>query len=251
VSETIKVAVIGAAGRMGAEACRAVEGADDLELVGRFGQGDELGDLAGADVVVEFSVPDASPANVAHCVEQGVHVVVGTTGWDEGRLQALRERLAAAHPQVGVLIAPNFAIGAILMMRFAQEAARFYESVEVIELHHPAKVDAPSGTAARTAALIAAARAEAGVGDVPDATTQDPDGARGARVDGIPVHSVRLRGLVAHQEVLLGGVGEMLTLRHDSFDRTSFMPGVLAGVRAVSDHPGLTVGLEHFLGLDD
>ncbi|GAB3079081.1 4-hydroxy-tetrahydrodipicolinate reductase [Pedococcus soli] len=250
MSESTRVAVIGAAGRMGAEVCRAVESADGLELVGRFDQGDELGDLAGAGVVVEFSVPDASPANVRHCVEQGVHVVVGTTGWDEPRLEALRETLAE-HPEVGVLIAPNFAIGAILMMRFAQEAARFYESVEVIELHHPAKVDAPSGTAARTASLIAAARAEARIGDVPDATTQDPDGARGARVDGIPVHSVRLRGLVAHQEVLLGGVGEMLTLRHDSFDRTSFMPGVLAGVRAVGDHPGLTVGLEHVLGLDD
>ncbi|WP_406831398.1 4-hydroxy-tetrahydrodipicolinate reductase [Pedococcus sp. KACC 23699] len=250
MSESTTVAVIGAAGRMGAEVCRAVEAADDLELVGRFDQGDELGDLAGAQVVVEFSVPDASPANVAHCVEQGVHVVVGTTGWDESRLDALRGILAE-HPGVGVLVAPNFAIGAILMMRFAQEAARFYESVEVIELHHPAKVDAPSGTAARTASLIAAARAEAGIGEVPDATTHDPDGARGARVDGIPVHSVRLRGLVAHQEVLLGGVGEMLTLRHDSFDRTSFMPGVLAGVRAVGEHPGLTVGLEHFLGLDD
>jgi 4-hydroxy-tetrahydrodipicolinate reductase len=250
MSESTTVAVIGAAGRMGAEVCRAVEAADGLELVGRFDHGDELGDLGGAQVVVEFSVPDASPANVRHCVERGVHVVVGTTGWDESRLDALREVLAE-HPGTGVLIAPNFAIGAILMMRFAQQAARFYESVEVIELHHPAKVDAPSGTAARTASLIAAARAEAGVGDVPDATTQDPDGARGARVDGIPVHSVRLRGLVAHQEVLLGGVGEMLTLRHDSFDRTSFMPGVLAGVRAVGDHPGLTVGLEHFLGLDD
>ncbi len=250
MSETIKVAVVGAAGRMGAQVCQAVEGADDLVLVGRFDQDDELGELAGAQVVVEFSVPEASPANVAYCVEQGVHVVVGTTGWDPARLQTLRDTLVD-HPGVGVLIAPNFAIGAILMMRFAQEAARFYESVEVIELHHPAKVDAPSGTAARTASLIAAARAEAGVGDVPDATTQDPDGARGARVDGIPVHSVRLRGLVAHQEVLFGGVGEMLTLRHDSFDRASFMPGVLAGVRAVGDHPGLTVGLEHVLGLDD
>ena len=235
---------------MGGEVCRAVEAAGDLELVGRFDQGDDLGDLAGADVVVEFSVPDASPGNVAHCVDRGVDVVVGTTGWDDTRLESLRGALAE-HPEVGVLIAPNFAIGAILMMRFAQEAARFYESVEVIELHHPAKVDAPSGTAARTASLIGAARAEAGLGDVPDATTQDPGGARGARVDGVPVHSVRLRGLVAHQEVLFGGEGEMLTLRHDSFDRSSFMPGVLAGVRAIGDHPGLTVGLEHVLGLDD
>lgn len=244
------VAVIGAGGRMGATVCRAVEEADDLELVGRFDVGDELGDLGGADVVVEFSVPDASPANVAHCVERGVHVVVGTTGWSEERLASLRAQ-AADHPEVGVLIAPNFALGAVLMMAFAAQAARFYESVEVVELHHPDKVDAPSGTAARTADLIGAAREDAGLAPVPDATTTDPDGARGARVHGIPVHSVRLRGLVAHQEVLLGNAGEMLTIRHDSFDRVSFMPGVLAGVRAVADHPGVTVGLEHYLGLGD
>ena len=248
MSDAIRVAVIGANGRMGSEVCRAVEAADGLELAGRFDAGDDLGDLGGAQVVVEFSVPDASPANVAYCVERGVHVVVGTTGWDDARLDALRGQLAE-HPGVGVLIAPNFAIGAILMMRFAEQAARFYESVEIIELHHPNKVDAPSGTAARTAHLLAAARSDAGLGEVPDATTQDPDGTRGGRVDGIPVHSVRLRGLVAHQEVLLGGEGEMLTLRHDSFDRSSFMPGVLEGVRQVGAHPGLTVGLEHYLGL--
>ena len=244
------VAVIGAGGRMGATVCRAVEEADDLELVGRFDVGDELGDLGGADVVVEFSVPDASPANVAHCVERGVHVVVGTTGWSAERLATLRDQ-AAGHPEVGVLIAPNFALGAVLMMAFAAKAARFYESVEVVELHHPDKVDAPSGTAARTADLVGTAREDAGLAPVPDATTSDPDGARGARVHGIPVHSVRLRGLVAHQEVLLGNAGEMLTIRHDSFDRVSFMPGVLAGVRAVADHPGVTVGLEHYLGLGD
>jgi 4-hydroxy-tetrahydrodipicolinate reductase len=235
---------------MGQQACRAVEAADDLELVGRYGRGDDLGDLGGAQVVVDLTVPDSSPDVVAHCVERDVHVVVGTTGWDDARLGALRQQLAD-HPHVGVLIAPNFAIGAILMMRFAAQAARFFESVEVVELHHPAKVDAPSGTAARTARMIGEARREAGLGDVPDATTHDPDGARGARVDGIPVHSVRLRGLVAHQEVLLGGPGELLTIRHDSFDRESFMPGVLAGVRAVADHPGVTVGLEHYLGLGD
>ena len=244
------VAVIGAGGRMGSTVCRAVEEAADLELVGRFDVGDDLGDLAGADVVVEFSVPDASPANVAHCVERGVHVVVGTTGWSPDRVATLREQVGP-DPRVGVLIAPNFAIGAVLMMAFAERAARFYESVEVIELHHPDKVDAPSGTAARTAQLIGAAREDAGLPPVPDATTHDPDGARGARVHGIPVHSVRLRGLVAHQEVLLGAPGEMLTIRHDSFDRVSFMPGVLAAVRAVSEHPGVTVGLEHYLGLGD
>ena len=254
MTDVVAVAVIGASGRMGSQVCAAVEAADDLDLVGRFDVGDPLGDLEGADVVVEFSVPEASPHNVAHCVERGVHVVVGTTGWTPEGLADL-ERTIASAPRahtgagVGVLVAPNFAIGAILMMSFAQQAARFYESVEVIELHHPAKVDAPSGTAGRTAALVAAAREKAGMGPVPDATTHDPDGARGARVDGIPVHSVRLRGLVAHQEVLLGGEGEMLTLRHDSFDRSSFMPGVLEGVRRVSDHPGLTVGLEHYLGL--
>jgi 4-hydroxy-tetrahydrodipicolinate reductase len=239
---------------MGSEAVRAVEGARGLSLVGAYGSGDDLGDLGGADVAVELTVPGASPANVAHCVGRGVHVVVGTTGWDDARLETLRAQLADAPPAVsgagvGVLIAPNFAIGALLMMSFAAKAAPFFESVEVIELHHPDKVDAPSGTAARTAAMIGQARSAAGCPPPPDATTDDPDGARGARVDGIPVHSVRLRGLTAHQEVLLGNAGEMLTLRHDSFDRVSFMPGVIAAVRAVGDHPGLTVGLEHYLGL--
>ena len=242
------VAVIGAAGRMGGAVCAALEAADDLELVGRFDVGDELGDLAGAQVVVEFSVPSASLTNVSHCVGRGVHVVVGTTGWDDDRLAQLRKALAQ-QPAVGVLIAPNFAIGAVLMMRFAEQAARFYESVEVIELHHPDKVDAPSGTAARTASLIAAARRAAGLGAVPDATSSGLAGARGADVEGVRVHSVRLRGLVAHQEVLLGGVGEQLSIRHDSYDRASFMPGVLAAVRAIAGRPGLTVGLEHVLDL--
>ncbi len=244
----IKVSVIGAAGRMGSEVCRAVEAAPGLTLVGSFDQGDDLGDLGGADVVVEFSVPDASASNVAHCIDRGTHVVVGTTGWTDDKLAVVRSQLSAK-PEVGVLIAPNFAIGAILMMSFAQQAAKYYESVEVVELHHPDKVDAPSGTAARTASMIARARQDAGLADVPDATTSDPEGARGARVDGIHVHALRLRGLVAHQEVLFGATGELLTLRHDSFDRVSFMPGVLEGVREVRDHPGLTVGLENYLGL--
>jgi 4-hydroxy-tetrahydrodipicolinate reductase len=245
----IRVSVIGAAGRMGSTVCRTVEAAPDTELVGRYDMGDDLGDLGGADVVVEFSVPGSAGANVAHCIDRGRHVVVGTTGWTPQALATVTSQLAE-RPGVGVLIAPNFAIGAILMMSFAQQAARFYESVEIVELHHPDKVDAPSGTAARTASLVASARRDAGLGDVPDATTSDPGGARGARVDGIPVHALRLRGLVAHQEVLLGATGELLTIRHDSFDRVSFMPGVMAGVRQVGDHPGLTVGLEHYLGLD-
>lgn len=233
---------------MGTAACAAVDDAPDLTLVGRYDAGDDLGDLGGAQVAVDFTVPDSSPANVAHCVERGVHAVVGTTGWTPERIGALKAKLAE-HDSVGVLIAPNFAIGALLMMSFAQQAARFYESVEIVETHHPAKVDAPSGTAARTAELIAAARADAGLGPVPDATISDPDGARGAAVAGIHVHAQRLRGRVAHQEVSFGGEGEALTIRHDSFDRVSFMPGVLAGIRAVPEHPGLTVGLEHFLGL--
>ncbi len=248
MSDVTRVSVIGAAGRMGSEVCRAVEAADGLDLVGRFDAGDDLGDLAGADVVVEFSVPDSSEGNVLHCVERGVDVVVGTTGWDDAKVGRLRAAVERADG-VGVLVAPNFAVGAVLMMSFARQAARFYESVEVVELHHPNKVDAPSGTAARTADLIGTAREEAGLGPVPDATREDPDGARGARVHGVPVHAVRLRGLVAHQEVLFGQEGEMLTLRHDSFDRVSFMPGVIAAVRAVGSRPGLTVGLEHYLGI--
>jgi 4-hydroxy-tetrahydrodipicolinate reductase len=244
----IKVSVIGAAGRMGSTVCRTVEAAPDTQLVGTYDMGDDLGDLGGADVVVEFSVPGSAGANVAHCIDRGRHVVVGTTGWTPDALAKVSSQLLGK-PGVGVLIAPNFAIGAILMMSFAQQAARFYESVEIVELHHPDKVDAPSGTAARTASLIARARQDAGLGDVPDATSSDPGGARGARVDGIPVHALRLRGLVAHQEVLMGAAGELLTIRHDSFDRVSFMPGVMAGVRQVGDHPGLTVGLEHYLGL--
>src|SRR5690349_2125843 len=240
---------------MGSRVCAAVEAAGDLRLVGTYDLDDDLGDLGGADVVVEFSVPDASPRNVAHCVSQGVHCVVGTTGWDDARLAALEGEIAGAPPSregtgVGVLIAPNFAIGAILMMGFAAQAARFYESVEIIELHHPDKVDAPSGTARRTAELVAEARREAGSGPIPDATTTALDGARGADVEGIRVHGVRLRGLIAHQEVLFGDEGETLTIRHDSMARVSFMAGVLLGVRSIVTTPGLTVGLEHFMDLD-
>lgn len=233
---------------MGSTVCQAVAAAGDLQLVGQYDQGDDLSQLRGADVVVEFSVPSASPGNVQAALEAGAHVVVGTSGWDDERLAELRDRLRG-YPGRGVLIAPNFAIGALLMMSFARQAARFYESVEILELHHPDKVDAPSGTAARTAALIAAARTEAGMPEVPDATTTDPLGARGAAVEGIHVHAVRLRGLVAHQEVLFGAAGESLSVRHDTFDRASFMPGVLAAVRAVDTRPGLTLGLEHILGL--
>lgn len=250
MTEQLAVAVLGANGRMGAEAVKAVEAAPDMKLVAALGRGDSLEELvnAGARVVVDLTVPESTEANVRFAVEHGMHAVVGTTGWDAGRLGGL-EGLLGRNAGVGVLIAPNFALGSVLASAFAARAARYFESVEVIELHHPDKVDAPSGTAVRTAQLIAAERAAAGVGASPDATTTELAGARGCDVDGIRVHSVRLRGLVAHQEVLLGGPGEQLTLRHDSFDRASFMPGVLLGVRNVAGHPGLTVGLDGYLDL--
>jgi 4-hydroxy-tetrahydrodipicolinate reductase len=232
---------------MGRQVCAAVQAAPDLDLGPQLDVGDDLDLLDGADAAVVFSVPDTAVEHTLACVRRGVHAVVGTTGWTADRLDTVREALADA-PEVGVLVAPNFALGAVLLMRFAAMAAPHFESVEVIELHHPDKVDAPSGTARHTAEQIAAARADAGRGPVPDATETSLPGARGAQVDGIPVHAVRLRGLVAHEEVLLGGPGEQLTLRHDSFDRVSFMPGVLLGVRRIAGHPGLTVGLEHFLG---
>ncbi|MEQ7124639.1 4-hydroxy-tetrahydrodipicolinate reductase [Actinopolymorpha sp. B11F2] len=246
---TIRVGVLGARGRMGAEVCRAVAAADDLELVAEVDLGDSLDLLVdkGAEVVVDFTHPDAVMDNLRFCVSQGIHSVVGTTGFTGERLESLRGWIADAPPGVGVLVAPNFSIGAVLMMRFAQEAAAHFDSVEIIDLHHPGKADAPSGTAGRTAELVSAARAAAGLGEVPDATSQEVDGARGARVGGVRVHSVRLAGLVAHQEVLFGGHDETLTIRHDSMARTSFMPGVLLGVREVVVNPGLTVGLEHFL----
>ncbi|MFD5770937.1 4-hydroxy-tetrahydrodipicolinate reductase [Streptomyces sp. NPDC127049] len=246
----LRVAVLGARGRIGSEAVRAVEAAEDMELVAALGRGDELETLAeaGAQVVVELTTPDSVMANLEYCVGHGIHAVVGTTGWTEDRLARLDGWLAAS-PGTGVLIAPNFSIGAVLTMRFAQLAAPYFESVEVVELHHPNKVDAPSGTATRTAQLIAKARAEAGLGPQPDATATALEGARGADVDGVPVHAVRLRGLLAHQEVLLGGEGETLTVRHDSLHHSSFMPGVLLGARRVVSTPGLTFGLEHFLDL--
>ncbi|MGH3887547.1 MAG: 4-hydroxy-tetrahydrodipicolinate reductase [Pseudonocardiaceae bacterium] len=246
----IRVGVLGARGRVGTEVCKAVDTAEDMELVAMVDAGDWMFNVAdaGAEVVVDFTHPDVVMDNVRFCVDQGIHAVVGTTGFDEARLAQVREWLAPK-PHLGVLIAPNFAIGAILSIRFAAMAARFYESVEIVELHHPRKADAPSGTAARTAALIAAARAEAGMGPPPDATTQSLPGARGAEVDGVRVHAVRVAGLVAHQEVLLGTEGETLTIRHDTLDRSAFMPGVLLGVRSVPGRPGLTVGLEPLLNL--
>ncbi|MBP0460379.1 4-hydroxy-tetrahydrodipicolinate reductase [Streptomyces montanisoli] len=246
----LRVAVLGAKGRIGSEAARAVEAADDMELVAAVGRGDKLEALveSGAQVAVELTTPASVMGNLDFCVRHGIHAVVGTTGWTGERLAELGTSLAAS-PGTGVLIAPNFSIGAVLTMKFSQMAARMFESVEIVELHHPGKADAPSGTATRTAQLVAEARAAAGLGDQPDATRTALEGARGADVDGVPVHSVRLRGLLAHQEVILGGEGETLTIRHDSLHHSSFMPGVLLGVRRVASVPGLTYGLEHFLDL--
>lgn len=243
----IKVAVLGARGRMGSEVVKAVNDASDLELVAALDLGDSLETLvsAGAQVVVDFTTPDSVMANLEFLISKHIYAVVGTTGFDSAKIEKIKEQLS--HSKSGVLIAPNFAIGAVLMMEFATKAARYFESAEIIELHHPNKVDAPSGTAARTAELMSQSRKEAGLAAAPDSTTTSLEGARGATVGNIPVHSVRLRGLIAHQEVLFGGVGETLTIRHDSLDRVGFMPGVLLGIRKVISHPGLTFGLENFM----
>jgi 4-hydroxy-tetrahydrodipicolinate reductase len=246
----IKVGVLGARGRMGSQVRQAVAAADGMEIAAEVDEGDPRDALAGCDVVVDFTHPGAVMDNLRWCIGKGLDTIVGTSGFDEQRLAQVWEWLAAA-PSVRVLIVPNFSVGAVLMMRFAQQAARFFTSAEVIELHHAAKADAPSGTASRTATLIAEARTAAGLGEPPDATVSAVDGARGAALGGgVHVHAVRLAGLVAHQEVLFGAPGEVLTIRHDSMDRVSFMPGVLAAIRGISSLPaGLTVGLDPLLGL--
>ena len=243
----IKVGILGARGRMGSEVVKAVTDAPDLELVAALDLGDSLDALVsnGAQVVVDFTTPDSVMANLEFLISNNINAVIGTTGFDDARIAKIKSLLASS--KSGVLIAPNFAIGAVLMMEFATKAAKYFESAEIIELHHPNKVDAPSGTAARTAELMSKSRKDAGLAAMPDATSTTLDGARGATVGDIPVHSVRLRGLVAHQEVLLGGIGETLSIRHDSIDRVGFMPGVLLGVRQVVNHPGLTFGLENFM----
>ncbi|MFM7949371.1 MAG: 4-hydroxy-tetrahydrodipicolinate reductase [Actinomycetales bacterium] len=242
----IKVAVVGAKGRMGQEVCHAIKGETDLDLYAAIDLGDSLESIRGAEVMVDFTSPDAVMNNLDFAISSGIHAVVGTTGFTDERIKKLKSDLIS-HRNIGVLIAPNFGLGAVLMMQFAATAARFFESAEIIELHHPEKVDAPSGTATRTAEIIAASRASANLGAMPDKTASSINGARGAKVSEVPIHSVRLRGLVAHQEVLFGDKGELLTIRHDSLDRSGYMPGVLLACRKISQHPGLTVGLENFL----
>ena len=244
----INVAVLGAKGRMGAEVVKAVESEPGMNLIATLDLGDSINQLigSGTHVVVDFTTPDAVMGNLEFLINNGFNVVVGTTGFDAIKLTTV-ERLLSQNPFVGVLIAPNFAIGAVLMMEFATKAARYFESAEIIELHHPDKVDAPSGTATRTAHLMSQARSDAGLPAMPDATNSALDGARGSKVGDVHVHSVRARGLVAHQEVILGGLGETLTIRHDSIDRAGFMPGVLLGVRSVISRPGLTHGLDKLM----
>ncbi|MFM8404742.1 MAG: 4-hydroxy-tetrahydrodipicolinate reductase [Actinomycetota bacterium] len=247
---TIKVAVLGAKGRMGAETVKAISSTSDLSLVAQIDVGDSIEQLTatGAQVVVDFTHPDSVMKNLEYAIKNGIHVVVGTTGFDEKKLSEVKGWLAS-NPTVGAVIAPNLGLGAVLMMQFAAIAAQYFESVEIVELHHPDKADAPSGTASRTAELITEARKSAKRPAMPDKTSSGLDGARGAKVGDVPVHSVRLRGLVAHQEVLLGDQGETLSIRHDSIDRSGFMPGVLLAVREVTKKPGLTFGLEQLMDL--
>ena len=246
----IKVGVLGATGKVGSAVVAGVEKADDLQLAAKVSAGDSLQVLVdeGVDVIVDFTTPNAVMDNLEFCINNGIHCVVGTTGFDDERYQKVRD-WCAANEGVGVLIAPNFAISAVLTMAFARQAAPFFESAEVVEFHHPNKLDAPSGTAVKTAQGIADARKEAGLTDMPDATEQALDGSRGASVDGIPVHAVRMQGMVAHEEVIFGTTEQSLTIRQDSYGRESFVPGVLTGVREVANRPGLTIGLDAYLGL--
>jgi 4-hydroxy-tetrahydrodipicolinate reductase len=244
----MKVAVLGAKGRMGAETVAAIESANDLTLSSALDLGDSLDQLikTGTEVVIDFTHPDSVMKNLEFAINNGIHVVVGTTGFDDKKLSELKN-LLSKNPKVGALIAPNFGLGAVLMMQFSQKAAQYFESVEIIELHHANKVDAPSGTAIRTAELITDARKQSKKGEMPDASKTIIPGARGAKVGDVPIHSVRSHGYVAHQEVIFGDAGETLSIRHDSINRAGFMPGVLIGVRNVAKHPGLTVGLENYM----
>jgi len=244
----MKVAVLGAKGRMGAETVAAIESASDLTLSSALDLGDSLDQLikTGTEVVIDFTHPESVMKNLEFAINNGIHVVVGTTGFDDKKLSELKN-LLSKNPKVGALIAPNFGLGAVLMMQFSQKAAQYFESVEIIELHHANKVDAPSGTAIRTAELITDARKQSKKGAMPDASKKIIPGARGAKVGDVPIHSVRSHGYVAHQEVIFGDTGETLSIRHDSINRAGFMPGVLIGVRNVAKHPGLTVGLENYM----
>jgi len=244
----MKVAVLGAKGRMGTEAVAAINAATDLTLSAALDIGDSLENLiqSGTEIVVDFTTPDSVMKNLEFAINNGIHVVVGTTGFDDNKLELLK-KLLSKQPKVGALIAPNFGLGAVLMMQFSQTAAKYFESAEIIEMHHANKIDAPSGTAVRTAEMITNSRKASSKSNMPDATKTSLPGARGAKVGDVPVHSIRGHGYVAHQEVVFSDAGETLTIRHDSINRSGFMPGVLIGIRNVAKHPGLTVGLENYM----
>jgi 4-hydroxy-tetrahydrodipicolinate reductase len=243
----IKVGVFGSEGRMGATVCDAVSADAELELVARVDIDDDPKAMveAGAEVAVDFTTPDSVKANVRFCLDNGIHSVVGTTGLTEDDLSELATW--ATSTQANVFVAPNFALGAVLMMRFAQQAAAHFSTAEIIERHHERKLDAPSGTALRTAQMMNAARRQPW--KTASGGTESLSGSRGGDVDGIHIHSLRVPGSVAHQEVVLGAPGETLTIRHDSLDRASFMPGVILAVKKVAGLEGLTVGLENLLDL--
>jgi len=245
----MKVAVLGAKGRMGTEAVAAINAATDLTLSAALDIEDSLDELiqTGTEIIVDFTTPDSVMKNLEFAINNGIHVVVGTTGFDDKKIGHLKT-LLSKQPKVGALIAPNFGLGAVLMMQFSQTAAKYFESAEIIEMHHANKIDAPSGTAVRTAEMITAARKESNKANMPDATISSLPGARGAKVGDVPVHSIRGHGYVAHQEVVFSDAGETLTIRHDSINRSGFMPGVLIGIRNVVKFPGLTIGLENYMG---
>jgi len=244
----MKVAVLGAKGRMGQETVAAINATTDLSLSAALDLGDSLDKLvnSGTQIMVDFTTADAVMKNIEFAIEHDIHIVVGTTGIDENKLKII-SNLLSKHPDVGALIAPNFGLGAVLMMQFSQTAAKFFESVEIMEMHHANKIDAPSGTAIRTAEMITKSRNASNKAKMPDATKSEITGARGAKVGDVPVHSIRGHGYVAHQEVVFSDLGETLTIRHDSISRAGFMPGVLIGIRNVAKHPGLTVGLENYM----
>ncbi|GAB3949601.1 4-hydroxy-tetrahydrodipicolinate reductase [Kribbella albertanoniae] len=245
-----RIAVVGARGRMGVASVRAIEASSDLTVAAEIDIDDDVQDIVdhNAEVVLVFSPPDVAHEQVQWCIKQGLHVVVGTSGFDEQSVEQIRAALVD-HAEVGVFVVPNFSVSAVLMAKFAAQAAPYFESVEIIEMHHPGKVDAPSGTAQHTAELIGRARAAAGTAQSPDATYLDPHGVRGGRIEGVSVHAVRVRGFMSSQEVLFGVDGEILRLRYDSVTRESLMPGVLTALRAVPKLTGVTVGLDAVMSL--
>lgn len=240
-----KVSVVGAKGRMGETTVEAIGKDSELSLHCAIDQGDGLDQLSGSDVLVDFTTPEAVMQTLEFAIKNNIHAVVGTTGWNDEKLNRIKELLKTSKSSIRIV--SNFSIGAILMMRFAEEAAKYYESAEIVEIHHPSKKDAPSGTSQSTAKIIATARAKHNLPPQPDSTSTEIAGARGANVSDIKIHALRVEGAIAHQETIFGSKGELLTIRHDSFDRESFMPGVILAVKNVAKTPGLTLGINDLI----